>query len=342
MSANETVAISAQEAEVRERHCSVRSNEPGDPADAQASEKKGGAAPTLLKAPRTPYRCMSTNELGRKKRRERAAQAGEAGKGKAPLVKRQKSGLHLGQSNDDEGGGMPDFDVYPECLREGPWSPAAYVFLSGIFGWIAWSSSDAFQERNNISVPETSWETRVLLGALACYAIGVQVRMCVQLGPWPYVSYTMVSYALLTVRLLSVALGMGAVAEFLRFPMLVMATNTTTVWWTLIVPAMLVCMPEKQRRKFIEFNFSFFLISVHLLNLPLAMIDHHLTWRPLSLWDLWVGLVVAMMYLTFYLLVLDAKGMHFYIILSPRRAWCCIPGYSAVLLVYVGIYCMMG
>jgi len=258
---------------------------------------------------------------------------------KPPSLKRSSS-QHLGTFDDS---GMPDFDIYPEYLRIGPWSPVAYMYLGCIFAWLLWSSSEAVSEYSAISLPEISWKTRVMSGALGCYTVYVHQTAVKAVGWWPYVSYTMCSYSLLSVRFILVALGGGAVAEFIRFPTLAMNSTTTVVWWALIAPAMMLFMPEgKARRKFIEWNLSFFLVNVHLLNFPLALIDHHLTWRPLCLWDIWAGIVTAMIYLVFYLNVLDRRGMHFYIILSPRRAWCCVPGYTSVLLVYVLNYHLLG
>jgi hypothetical protein len=258
-----------------------------------------------------------------------------------PPLKRRSS-QHLG-SMDAQAAGMPDFDIYPESLLVGPWSPVAYVYLGCIFAWLLWSSTEAVGEYSAISLPEISFKTRALSGALGCYTVYVHQTAVKAVGWWPYVSYTMCSYSLLSVRFMLVALGGGALAEFIRFPTLAMSSTTTVVWWALIAPAMMLCMPEgKARRKFMEWNFSFFLVNVHLLNFPLALMDYHLTWRPLCLWDIWAGIVTAMIYLIFYLNVLDRRGMHFYIILSPRRAWCCVPGYTSVLLVYLLNYYLLG
>ena len=54
-------------------------------------------------------------------------------------------------------------------------------------------------------------------------------------GLWPFVSYTAISYGLLTLRFSFVSLGLQAAAEILRFPVVAMATVTSTVWW-LVLP----------------------------------------------------------------------------------------------------------
>ncbi|CAK0807476.1 unnamed protein product [Prorocentrum cordatum] len=287
----------------------------------------------------TPMTTLEDSEKEEEEEKEvSAALSEQKTKKRAPL--KRSSSQHLGNMDDSA---LPDFDIYPEYLRIGPWSPVAYVYLACIFAWLLWSSTEAVSQYSAIRLPEISWKARALSGALGCYTVYVHWTAVKAVGWWPYVSYTMCSYSLLSVRFILVALGGGAVAEFIRFPTLAMNSTTTVVWWALIAPAMMLFMPQgNARRKFLEWNFSFFLVNVHLLNLPLALIDHHLTWRPLGLWDIWAGIITAMMYLVFYLNVLDKRGMHFYIILSPRRAWCCVPGYTAVLLVYFLNYWLLG
>lgn len=127
--------------------------------------------------------------------------------------------------------------------------------------------------------------------------------------------------------------------EYLRFPSVVGACITTTVWWLALFPLLYAYMPggPTAKARFLKFNGSFFLINVHLLNLPLALYGHLGSYRPLTFSDLWIGILTAYLYVLFYLLVLDPKGLHFYIILSPRTKACVIV-YSLLLALYTGIF----
>jgi hypothetical protein len=94
---------------------------------------------------------------------------------------------------------------------------------------------------------------------------------------------------------------------------------------------------EKAKRGFMAFNCSFALVNVHLLNLPFAAVEFLAEGRPLTFFDLWMSLVFALGYVLFYLNILDAQGIHFYIVFTPRTSWC-IVAYSIVLLMYYGLY----
>ena len=132
--------------------------------------------------------------------------------------------------------------------------------------------------------------------------------------------------------------GSSWVRETLRFPALLQNTITVAVWWLALVPVVVASSKPKHRKAFLKWNFSFFLVNVHLLNLPLAAADQLLI-HPVRLFnwhDVWVAAVMAVTYLIFYLLVLDRVGLHFYIILSPRTWWCVVV-YSLLLLAGVGL-----
>ena len=172
-------------------------------------------------------------------------------------------------------------------------------------------------------------------------------------GLWPFVSYTAISYGLLTLRFTFISLGLLTAAEILRFPVVAMATVTSTVWWLVLPLGSLVAASSKNlglhkhiqlshpvdyrpilhpawsrfpiiladaaaenRRAFLRMNFSVFLLNMHLLNLPMALASQWSYSRALCFLDFWVAAVVAMLYLFFYLLVMDANGLHLYIILS--------------------------
>mmetsp|Transcript_52535 Transcript_52535/g.105445 ORF Transcript_52535/g.105445 Transcript_52535/m.105445 type:complete len:288 (+) Transcript_52535:120-983(+) len=262
---------------------------------------------------------------------------------KAKINKRH-SGAHLGESEADSnfGSSMPNFDIFPEFLRVGPWSISAYATLLGIVIWLLVYAGDAWESYKAVissQVPETTMAVWLSQPSLLAYTVYVHVHCVKKASWWPYVSYTMAAYVLLTLRFALCFLGLRQLAEVLRFPCLVMGLITTSIWWLVLVPIFLVAMPggEKARRRFTKFNFSFFLVNVHLFNSVLAWYDHWSTMRPLVLCDLWLAILFAFIYVLFYLLVLDPRGLHFYIILSPRPWWCCFC-YGACIGVYVGIY----
>ena len=68
-----------------------------------------------------------------------------------------------------------------------------------------------------------------------------------------------------------------------------------------------------------------------------VLIDHALEPRSLNHFDLWIAWLVGVVYLIYYLIELDAKGFHFYIILTPRSHFC-IFVYSLAIGMYYGIF----
>jgi len=264
------------------------------------------------------------------------------------VMHRRSSGAHLGETQEQQksgDSGMPGFDIFPEWLRVGPWSPTAIIFIFCFGIWLLWSGSDAVATMPTEPVSDMV-DNKLARGSrflAAIYCAFIMARAMRSFGWWPFVSYTMVAYTLLAFRLLASAIGLQFFAEVLRFPVLAMAWVTTTVWWLILVPLILVAMPggREARWGFVKFNFSPFLINVHLLNLPIAMLDHRTAYRPLRFCDLWVSLLVAYAYMFFYLNVLDKNGIHFYIILSPRPWWCFLV-YAAVVGIYVFIYGAFG
>jgi hypothetical protein len=131
----------------------------------------------------------------------------------------------------------------------------------------------------------------------------------------------------------------GIIAQSLRFPALVGCTITVTVWWLILTPLIHTLLDDPKKRKgFWTFNLSPMLINVHGLNIVMAAIEFlYAKESSLNFFDLWISFVIVLAYMIFYLLVLDARGLHFYIIFTPRTPLC-IFTYSAVLLVYYLFY----
>jgi hypothetical protein len=148
----------------------------------------------------------------------------------------------------------------------------------------------------------------------------------------------------MTARLLFAYLGQystvaNVVANSLRFPALVGNSVTVLVWWLILTPIIdyLLRQDADGRSRFRKFNFSPLLLNIHFLNLPIVAFEFLWTGESLQATDLWFGLLAGLLYLSFYLLVLDAAGFHFYIILTPRTPWCFV-SYIGIFSLYFAAY----
>jgi len=163
------------------------------------------------------------------------------------------------------------------------------------------------------------------------------------------------------------------IASSLRYPAVVASVVTFFVWNAVLLPLIyFVAMPreggggdgdvsvEGRRKKFMKFNCSFFMVNVHVLNLPLGLLNvvyslpqllsllsvsvsttetETTTSSNIRLFtpsDLWVSYVVVMLYSILYLFVLDRAGLHFYPMFCPRSALCAV-SFGSVLLLYYAL-----
>jgi len=120
-----------------------------------------------------------------------------------------------------------------------------------------------------------------------------------------------------------------------------MATITVVVWWCVLFPAFMSMLDAEGKAGFLRFNKNGLLINLHLLNLPLALLDVYVHPRTLTLFDLWVAFLIAFLYMLFYVLVLDRRGIHIYIIFSPRTAFFAV-SVAAVAAMYAGVFRVFG
>jgi len=186
--------------------------------------------------------------------------------------------------------------------------------------------------------PDTTQKLRM---ALSVYGFAVLYYMKRTIGLYPLVSYTMQSWTLCTLRYTFGSLAAQKetslqelfhhIEEFLRFPSLAQNATTFVVWWLLLTPILTIVLSGngKRLKDFWSWNTSPFLLTVHGINLPFAIVDHLLNPRQLVLHDLWNASALGVTYLWFYLSVLDRNKLPLYIILSPRS--------RAATLVYLGI-----
>lgn len=238
-------------------------------------------------------------------------------------------------------------DQVPEKYKSGPWHPLAHMVLFSYALYLVFMLStavDTYLPHDYSHANHESLQTYRLLAG--CYGLlNTALTLCA-VGVWPlFASYTLTSWNLMTVRFFSAYLagnGFSActlLANLTRFPALVGCTITVTIWWGVLVPMIhhLLRTDPTERKFFWDFNLSFTLINVHLLNLPMIGVDFWLSGHRLHFFDLYCGLVMAFVYCLFYLNILDPRGLHFYIILTPRSRLCVL-SYGLILLAYFGIY----
>jgi hypothetical protein len=247
-------------------------------------------------------------------------------------------------------------DRVPEYLRTGPWAVEAYVCVIGYGGYLLWSSMRIEWSAFVPDVYDASWATmlgsfgitlqsfRLLVGT---YMLLFVIGFLLKTGPWPLVTYTLTSWNVLTLRLLSAYAAnhptissprIQSLAAFVRYPALVMNSITVIVWWTILVPVVNHLLhDEKKRRDFKKFNSSFGLINIHGVNLPIAITEFLASGVPLQYGDLHTSFIVGYVYIIFYLLVLDNNGIQLYIVFTPRTRWCLVT-FSLLPLLYVTFY----
>ena len=116
---------------------------------------------------------------------------------------------------------------------------------------------------------------------------------------------------------------------------LVIISIVVTLWWCVINPIIYyhIWDMEEAVLAFNQANFSHLFLLVHVANLPIAAVDFVAQATPLTAFDMWIALVFGFSYFLFYLLVLDARGVHLYVILSPRF-WACPLVYLGILALY--------
>ena len=221
----------------------------------------------------------------------------------------------------------PSLDFMPEFLRYGPWSPFAWLFLALTITGIVYYYPVARETMNHTIPGQESDSMSVMIRAvIVCYLCFVTGYVYKYTGIWAFYSFTMMSWNLLTARYLCTSFGLipSYICENLRFPSVCCNVITVSIWWCILVPLIVLYLDSSNARKaFIAFNFKFTLLNIHLLNLPLAIYDHLALYRSLTYFDLWCAIVIAVLYVLFYLFVMDPFGLHFYhFILSPRPHWC--------------------
>lgn len=241
-------------------------------------------------------------------------------------------------------------EFVPSEYKTGPWHPFAHLILVGVSIWLLLSSQAAEASYLELIASGGAGASTSFPYAGACgiYMIVVAIILFNSMGIWPIVSYTVTSWNILSLRLICCAIAshtqnsyIALLARTLRFPSLVGAFITVSIWWTLLVPTIYLLLGKEpaRQRGFLWFNFSPMLLNLHMINLPIALTDFAYSAAPFVFFDLWVGLVIVFFYILFYLNVLDRIGLHFYILFTPRSA-ACIVTYPLILWIYYSVYTM--
>lgn len=243
-------------------------------------------------------------------------------------------------------------DMIPEKYKVGPWSPIAHMIVFSYICFLLLTLNYAIKsytnQHNDIdTTAEIEWiQTYRFYGGL--YGLSTSFAFLIIAGLWPFTSYTLTSWNLMTLKLVSSYLaskniiGMNVIANIVRYPALVGCSITVVIWWFVLVPIISYCLYIDKTNPsgfsmFWKWNTSIPLINVHLINLPLIAIDFLGSRQLLTFFDLWISLLIALLYILFYLNVLDANGLHFYIILTPRTSLCVFV-YAIILCIYYYLY----
>lgn len=162
-------------------------------------------------------------------------------------------------------------DQIPEHFKVGPWCVAAYVVIISYisllvvsFPWVYENYSPVryYMESESLKGYEWLQSYRLLVGG---YGLSVSLLTACFVGIWPFVSYTFITWNLMSLRLISAYLAgagwgdsFGVIADCLRFPALVGCSVTVTVWWLVLVPLISFLLRNKHEdlEFFLKFNFS--------------------------------------------------------------------------------------
>lgn len=229
----------------------------------------------------------------------------------------------------------------PESLRVGPWSRLGmsylFIVLCSVCMGLAWWRTQPIQSMDleYDAVGTTLWYYNVV-----GFIWTTHVSMAVFLGPVglkAWATFTMWSWTFLNLRYglsaLAPLTSKGAMLlsflEYSRFPTLILATVTFVMFNFVIAPFIYFFGMKTPQKKanFLKFMTSFRLMQLHGFNIFLAIGNCVVASpsRELNVGDFFMSLLVVLLYLLFYLLVLDRIGVHLYPVLSPRTPWLILP-----------------
>lgn len=131
-------------------------------------------------------------------------------------------------------------DAVPDKYKVGPWSPMAHIALFFYLCCALITLNRALNSFNDHAPVysddvDPSWlQSYRLCGGV--YGVCTSLLFLLVTGLWPFASYTLTSWNLMTIRLIASYLagkqvpGMAALASIVRFPALVGCTITVVIW----------------------------------------------------------------------------------------------------------------
>ena len=144
------------------------------------------------------------------------------------------------------------FDSFPLWLREGPWKWTFWVYMGSIVCALISSAPSALS-----MFPSSDRRALTLLeqGAVAAccawnmYIIHVMLR---DVGWFPMVSFTMISWSILLLRMACLLLApfarcFAALGEVLHAPAIINAVVVCCVWWCVLLPLISLVMKSQVR-----------------------------------------------------------------------------------------------
>mmetsp|Transcript_15785 Transcript_15785/g.29782 ORF Transcript_15785/g.29782 Transcript_15785/m.29782 type:complete len:366 (+) Transcript_15785:186-1283(+) len=254
------------------------------------------------------------------------------------------------------------FDWVPENLRIGPWSVFALPTMLSLIVALGLSRPieddiDGYSAYYPALYSKLWWYNVMgfsFMCALVIYIAKYRTKGAI-------VTFTLLSWQINTIRHGINALGpilsdhhiLLKVNHILRFPALMSASITFTIWNFILFPYIYFTKLETKEKQlyFLDFNFQFRMVQVHLCNIFYsamnALVTGSLTGRPtfeknqqalsprlFDSEDLWYAAAFVVGYGMFYTLILDRIGVHIYPIFSPRSNFVVVTWLMVLLLVY--------
>jgi hypothetical protein len=239
-----------------------------------------------------------------------------------PIGKKQKFQWLI---YDNQGSFNGWFDWLPIWMRVGPWSKlfilSVFVFYTSLIWYrprpLVFEPSAII--RYDMDIENVYWlrMPRATVLDLATFLWGllvvVHAKMTMQSVAAFFISFTGWSWMLLTSRAglefgawimyeryNRISMMLATLGSSLRLVAITNATVVCTIWNLVLFPIMyFISLPAgEKRRNFLKFNFGFFMINIHLLNLPLAYLNvlSGERVRQFTHSDLWVSYLVVMLY----------------------------------------------
>ncbi|GMH48722.1 hypothetical protein TL16_g00353 [Triparma laevis f. inornata] len=223
------------------------------------------------------------------------------------------------------------FDFVPEYLRVGPWFFLAPVFVLAYTLFIFYLKPPI-----NLASTDPQLYSFPHIFSLVSTFNGCHILHMIlsKTGPAPLVTFTIISWTILTFRGFLAFLNpfypipfLSTLSSSLRFPALVAATVTFVIWNFVLAPIFYTFWSkgEEAKKNFKNWNTQYHMIHIHFLNYPIAIVSCVLTCENVLFTevDLWISYFVLFMYACLYLFILDRIGVHLYPVFSPRSKFSC-------------------